>query len=235
MATGPLRRTLAIIVVDELAGVRAVVPKLLEYVHCVDEILTVDGNSTDGTREFLEAQGIRVIIQDRPGRGEAIRMAVSQSSGDHILFFSPDGNEDPEDVPRLFDVLGKGADMVIASRFSPGARNEEDGAMLPLRKWVNRAFTFLSNILWNDGPYVTDTINGFRAVTRDAFLRLAPRSMGYSVEYEMTIRAMKYQMRTVEIPTIEGPRIGGKTKAPSLRTGLVFLQLFFRELFRKAE
>jgi glycosyltransferase involved in cell wall biosynthesis len=228
-----MKRTLVLLTLNEIGGVRALVPQLTA--DMADETLAVDGGSIDGTQEFLEASGVPVVGQSQRGRGEAFRVAVRESSGDHLVFFSPDGNEDLSDIPRLFEQLDAGADMVIASRFLPGSRNEEDASSLPMRKWVNQAFTLMANVLWNRSPRVTDTINGFRGITRSAFLRLAPESMGYTIEYELTIRAMKARMRILEIPTIEGERIAGETKAPSFRTGLVFLRFFIKELFRKGE
>ncbi len=64
-----------------------------------------------------------------------------------------------------------------------GAHNEEDEQTIKLRKWVNLAFTFLANAIWNRGPYVTDTINGFRAVRADspAPLRLPRRRLRHRV------------------------------------------------------
>ena len=221
-----MTRTLVLLTLNEIEGVRALVPKL--PIDVVDEALAVDGGSTDGTCEFLEANGIRVVIQERPGRGEAFRVAINQSSGNHVVFYSPDGNEDPADIPRLFEALEFGADMVTASRFLPGARNEEDDTLLPLRKWANQAFTFLANVVWNRGDWVTDTINGFRGVRREVFWQLAPQSMSYTIEYEMTIRAMKLGFRVVEIPTREGDRIGGTTKIASLPAGFAFLRLFIQ-------
>jgi len=159
-------------------------------------------------------------------------VAVRACTGDQLVFFSPDGNEDPDDIPLLFEKLDSGADMVIASRFLPESRNEEDGSALPMRKWVNQAFTFMANAVWNRGPHITDTINGFRGITRAAFLRLAPESMGYTIEFELTIRAWKAGMHILEIPTLEGPRIAGNTKAPSFPTGVRFLKFFIKELFR---
>jgi len=220
--------TLILLTLNEIDGVRALLPKL--PLKDIDEVLAVDGGSDDGTREFLEGAGIRVLLQGRPGRGEAFRIAVGASRGAHIVFFSPDGNEDPNDVLRLLGQLEQGAEMAIASRFMPGARNEEDDKWLRSRKWANQAFSWLANRVWNQGPYITDTINGFRAIKRDAFKALAPSSTGFTIEYEMTIRAMKQGRHIVEIPTIEGRRIAGTTKAPSLRTGLTFLRFFFREL-----
>lgn len=226
-----MSRALVLLTWNEIDGVRQLVPQL--PANSADEIIAVDGGSTDGTREFLAAHNIRVFSQDRRGRGEAFRVGVANTAGECLVFFSPDGNEALSDIPRLFAALEAGADMAIASRFLPGAVNEEDAARLPLRKWVNQAFTWLANAIWNRGrPYVTDTINGFRGLRRGAFLAFAPQSLGYTIEYEMTIQAMRQRATIVEIPTEEGQRIGGETKGASWPTGLAFLRFFLRELRR---
>lgn len=224
--------SLVVLTWNEIDGVRAVLPRI--PVSAADEIVVVDGGSTDGTREFCEELGLRVVSQDRRGRGEAFRVGMRATSGDFVVFFSPDGNEDPADIPRLFAALADGADIAIASRFLAESRNEEDGAAVPLRKWVNMAFTRLANLIWNrSGPFVTDTINGYRGVRRDVFADLQLESMGFTIEFEMCIRAMKRRRRIIEIPTSEGERIGGKTKAPSFRTGCRFVHLFFSEIFSR--
>ncbi len=228
-----MTRTLVLLTLDEIDGVRQLVPRLPR--DCADEIIAVDGGSTDGTREFLAEHGIRVCLQARRGRGEAFRVGVASAAGDCLVFFSPDGNEALGDIPKLFAALEGGADMAIASRFLPGARNEEDGLVLPWRKWVNQAFTFLANLIWNRSrTYVTDAINGFRGVRRSAFLVFAPQSIGYTIEYEMTIQAMRSHARLVEIPTCEGQRLGGVTKGPSWPTGVAFLRFFLGEVRRDA-
>jgi glycosyltransferase involved in cell wall biosynthesis len=225
-----MKRTLVLLTLNEIDGVRHFVPQLPK--NLVDEVIAVDANSTDGTREYLESQGIRVLTQERRGRGEAFRVAVKGSSGESLVFFSPDGNEDPADIPKLFIALEGGAAMAIASRFLPSSQNEEDDLALPLRKWTNQAFTILANTIWNRRDYVTDTINGYRGITRVAFNQLAPQSMGYTIEYELTIRAWKNKLKIVEIPTIEGHRLAGETKGPSLQVGLSFVRFFLGELVR---
>jgi glycosyltransferase involved in cell wall biosynthesis len=225
-----MSRTLILLTLNEIEGARQVVPKINRQV--ADEILAIDGGSTDGTAEALAAQGLKVISQKNRGRGEAFRIGVENSHGDHIVFFSPDGNEDTNDISRLFDALDSGAEMVIASRFLPGSRNEEDDSWIPTRKLANRGFTLAANVLWNRKAFVTDTINGFRGLTRETFKKLSPASTGFTIEYELTIRAMKTGVKIVEIPTIESSRVGGETKAPSIRTGLRFVNFLITELFR---
>ncbi|MEA2205891.1 MAG: hypothetical protein QOE77_2667 [Blastocatellia bacterium] len=225
-----MTRTLVLLTLNEIDGCKALVPRL--PFDKMDEVVAVDANSTDGTQEFLTSAGVRILTQERRGRGEAFRVAVRNTTGDYLVFFSPDGNEDPADILRLFEALEGGADMAIASRFLPASKNEEDDAALPLRKWTNQAFTMMANTIWNRQPYISDTINGYRAITRSAFALLSPESMGYTVEYELTIRAMKKRLKIVEIPTIEGERIAGKTKGPSLQVGMAFLRFFLGELVR---
>ncbi|HEX9925196.1 MAG TPA: glycosyltransferase family 2 protein [Anaerolineae bacterium] len=229
-----MSRTLVILTLNEIDGVQALLPALPR--EEADEVLAVDGGSTDGTREFLQAQGIPIYGQDKRGRGEAFRVGVANSTGEHIVFFSPDGNEDPADIPKLFELLEAGADMAIASRFLPGAQNEEDDEVLPLRKWANQGFTILANLIWNRGrPWISDTINGFRGIRRQAFERLAPKSLGYTIEYELTIGAMREGMQIVEKPTCEEKRIGGETKGASWPTGQAFLKFFLGEVRRDVE
>lgn len=200
----------------------------------IEEILAVDGGSGDGTRELLTSFGIPVVGQERCGRGEAFRVGMAQSKGSYVTFFSPDGNEDPNDIPKVFSLLESGAQMVIASRFLPSARNEEDGKLLPLRKWGNQLFTQLTNLIWNrHGAPVTDTINGFRGIRREAFLNLKPRSRGYTIELELTIKALRSGMKIQEFPTIENQRIAGRIKSPSWRLGPAFSWFFLCEVWEE--
>ncbi len=105
-----------------------------------DEAFVVDGGSTDGSLEFFAQKGFPVVQQVSRGRGEAFRLAFEHSKADVLLFYSPDGNEDPADIPRFRPLLEAGADMVIASRMMRGAWNEEDEHWFRPRKWANNAF-----------------------------------------------------------------------------------------------
>ena len=221
--------TLVILTLNEIDGVSQIVPKL--PLHAVDEVLVVDGGSSDGTVEFFQARGIRVIRQEQRGRGEAFRLAAQHARNDGLVFFSPDGNEDPDDIPRLADGLAAGYDMVIASRFMAGARSEDDDKFLfASRRWGNLMFTWLANVLCGRGRWITDTINGYRAITRSAFQRLAPDAHGYAIEFQMSIRALQLGLRVLEIPTQESPRIGrGVSKLNAIPVGFRFLGVLARE------
>ncbi|OGS13593.1 MAG: hypothetical protein A2234_04625 [Elusimicrobia bacterium RIFOXYA2_FULL_58_8] len=221
-------RTLILLTYNELEGSTQLYDSIPW--QCADETFAVDGGSTDGTIEFLRSRGLRVVGQDRRGRGRAFQIGMGEASGDHVVFFSSDGNENPADIPKLFEKLEEGRDLVIASRMMHGASNEEDVKFIRLRKWVNLAFTLAVNVLWNRGPYITDTINGFRGISKHAFSRLKCRTDGFDIEFMMTIRAVKLGLKITEIPTHEGTRIGGVSTAESWPTGLLFVKRLYKEI-----
>lgn len=206
--------------------------------QAVEYVVCVDGNSTDRSRDILAEHDIPVLAQPSPGRGEAFRIAFTEApeGTDAIIFFSPDGNEDPADIGRFRSFLEGGADMVIASRMMKGAVNEEDASWWRPRKWANLAFDWLAWLtwgVWRRQYRIRDAINGYRAITTEAWGRLRADGEGHTIEYQTSIRAYKQRMKVVEFPTVEGQRIGGEIKAKSLITGWRFIKLYFRELFRR--
>jgi len=221
-----IRASLILLTLNEIDGVRALYDRI--PFGAVDECIAVDGGSTDGTVEYLQARGTRVVCQDRPGRGRAFALGAATARGQYLVFFSPDGNEDPADIPRLLELLDAGNDLAIASRFTRDSRNEEDRKLFPFRKWGNLAFTRLLRLLW--GGKVTDTQNGFRAIRREKFLRLCLDAQGFDIECQMTIRALKLGYKIQELSTREGDRLGGRSKLRSIPTGLKILRTILREV-----
>jgi glycosyltransferase involved in cell wall biosynthesis len=221
-----MRKSLVILTRNEIAGLTEIFARL--PLEAVDEVFCVDYRSTDGTREFLERRGIRVFDQEKRGRGEAFRVASSVARGELLIFFSPDGNEDPRDIPKLAALVERGADLAVASRFLPGARNEEADKILRLRAWANRGFTLLANLFF--GGRMTDSINGYRAMRKERFDSLGIDADGFTVEYQISIRSMKLGFDIREIPTIESDRIGNVSGARSIPTGLAMLRVLLREI-----
>ena len=219
---------LVLLVLNEVEGLQTLWPRL--PVGEFREVFAVDGGSTDGSVEFLASKGVPSVIQPIRGRGVAFRVAAEASAAERLIFFSPDGNEDPDDIVRLDDQLIAGADLAIARRFGPGAVNEEDGEVLRLRARVNDTLSRLANGLFYQGPRVYDTINGFRALRRRALLDLATTVKRFPIEYQITLRAMQRGWKIAEVPTREGQRIGGERKAASWPVGMDHLKVLATEL-----
>ena len=223
------KRLLVLLTFNEIEAL----PKIFDRIplDAADEVLAVDGGSLDGTVDFLKSKGVRTLTQPRRGRGVAFRLALESTDAETICYYSPDGNEDPGDIPEIFDKIEKdGSDLVVASRMMAGAYNEEDVHWFRPRKWVNQLFTLAANLLWNRGPYVEDTINGFRAARAESLRRCRLDADGFPIEYQMSIRMMKLGLTIGELPTHEYPRLGGQSTAASWPTGVVFVKTLLREI-----
>jgi len=220
---------IALIVRNEETGLRAILPQL--PLHLFQNVFAIDGNSKDGTLEILTKAGIRVIRQRNPGLGAAMIEAREHVASHSFVFFHPDGNEDPADLSRMVRLLSEGRDFVVASRMIRGARNEEDRKNLRWRKWANRGFALLANLLFaREGNRTSDVTNGFRGISCAAFDRMNLSSKDLTLDYQMVIHALKLRIPITEFPTREGERIGGETNFPSISTGLSELKLVAREI-----
>lgn len=220
--------TLVLLVLNEIDGLRLVWQDL--PLDEFSRVVAVDGGSTDGSREFLMEKGIPILEQPIPGRGVAFRVAAEAVDTERLVFYSPDGNEDPDDIVRLDDALMNGADLSIASRFAVGSVNEETDLFRP-RARVNQALTWIANKVFRQKePYITDTINGFRALRREDLLNLNTTVKRFPIEYQISIRAMQRGWNIQEIPTIEGQRAGGESKAISWPVGKDHIKVLLTEL-----
>lgn len=220
------KATLVLLTRNEIEGVKALYDKI--PFDKFDESFAVDPGSTDGTLEFFKEKGVRVVMQEKKGRGEAFRVAVKNARNGILVFFSPDGNEDPKDSVKLVECIEQGNDMAIASRFTKESRADDEDSLVAVRSLGNKGFTTIANVLF--GGKLTDSINGYRAIKKEKFLELNPNAEGFCIEYQMSIRAMKLKHKIAEIPTFEGDRIGGQSTAGTMPTGWKFIKLIAKEL-----
>src|SRR5439155_611284 len=145
-------------------------------------------------------KGIPVYRQRQKGLGAAMLEARDRVRTDSFIFFHPDGNEDPQDLPRLADLLRAGHQFVVASRMLPGAWNEEDDQVLKFRKYANNGLAFLANLFFSRKPNrTTDVTNGLRGVTCAAFDRMKLSSRDLTMDYQMVIRALKLNIPITEL------------------------------------
>ena len=229
--TKKIKRDAAIVllVFNEIDGLKEVFDDIPTEKFTIT--VAVDGGSTDGSRDFLKERGIPILDQPIPGRGVAFRVAAEALNVERLIFYSPDGNEDPSDIVLLDDLLLDGAHLAIASRFVKGAVNEETDFLRP-RARINQALSFIANKVFNQSEQVTDTINGFRALRRKDLLDLDTTVKRFPIEYQISIRAMQRGWNIKEIPTIEGQRAGGESKAISWPVGKDHVRVLLSELHR---
>lgn len=234
--SGTIKTTLLIPTLNEVEGMRAIMPRIRK--DWVDQILIVDGGSTDGTVEYAREHGYTVHIQKEPGVRQAYMTVLPYIEGDVVLTFSPDGNSVPEIIPALVEKMKEGYDMVIASRYLGPARSADDDF---LTAFGNRLFTMTVNLL--HGGHYTDVMVILRAYrTRliyDLELHLdkshatPERLFGCRISWEplLSVRAAKRRLKVTEIPGDEPPRIGGERKLRIWRWGASYFYQFLREVF----
>jgi glycosyltransferase involved in cell wall biosynthesis len=227
--------TLLVPTLNEIEGMRVVMPQV--KADWCDQILVVDGRSSDGTAEYARGQGYDVVVQSRPGIRYAYAEAFPRVRGDVVVTFSPDGNSVAGLIPQLVEALASGYDMVIASRYAPGARSEDDDLLTGFGNWI---FTKLINLL-HGGRY-TDAMVIYRAYWTRLYWELdldkndayAPEKLFRTVigvEPLLSIRAAKRRLRVTEIPGDEPARIGGERKLLPFRWGAAYLLQTLRETY----
>lgn len=175
---------LVILTLNEIDGIKSILPKIKK--EWVDEIVIVDGGSTDGTIQEAEKLSFNVIIQKIKGHGGAIITGVQETTSDNIVIFGPDGNHEPEEIPRLIKKLDEGYDQVIVTRFGKSSINLDAGI---IDGFGNKLFTAIANLLF--GGNLTDALNESRIITRKAFEEMKFDALQLDSTFQMSIRGMK--------------------------------------------
>ena len=212
-----------------MTAVSAVIPARNEHVAIaavvracrahVDEVIVVDDASSDGTGAAAAHAGAHVIRSDVPlGKGAALRRGARAARGEVVVFLDGDGQDAPEDIPRLLAAIADGADLVIGSRF---LGRFEHGAITAIDHAGNRALSWLFGRLFR--VRLTDTQAGFRATRRALLQRLPLRARRYDIETELLARALQAGARVVEVPVRRRARAGGKTQLHRVADGLRIL------------
>lgn len=219
-----MKVTLLAPTLNEIEAVRVVMPKIRK--EWVDEIIIIDGGSTDGTIEYCKEMGYRIHTQAGRGYGGGMREGGQLANGDLVIEFPPDGNSIPEKIPELVDKLRSGYDFVIASRYKNGAKSYDDDFLTSKGNWM---FTKLVNILFSAS--YSDVLVGFRGYRKAVFSKLNMDAQGLSWSIQMPIKFAKKDFKIAEIPADEPKRIGGTRKMRPFKTGWEILKVVLREFF----
>jgi len=201
-----------VLTLDEIDGVSEIMPKIKK--EWADKIIFVDGGSTDGTIEKAKELGFEVIHQKNQGEGNACRVGTDATESDFIMFFSPDGNDVPDDIPKLIEKTNEGYDIVHISRFGKNSVSEDANW---LDRFGNNMFTFLVNTFF--GGNYSDALNGFRIIRRKIWDGLKTDAQYLNIEQQTCIRLAKLKIPIFEINGKEPKRIGGERKMRPLTTG----------------
>lgn len=196
----------------------------------VDEIILVDGLSTDNTVEIAKRllPSIRVVLELKPGKGNALQAGYRASTGDIIIVLDCDGSHDPREIPRYVTALVQGADFVKGSRFSSGGGTTD---MPRYRQLGNGFFVVLVNILFR--ATFTDLCYGYHAFWRYCLNSIdLQNANGFEIDTILYLGALRDRLRISEVPSFEGYRFYGVGKLRTIPDGIRVLNSIVREWWK---
>ncbi|MBF0557890.1 MAG: glycosyltransferase [Nitrospirae bacterium] len=210
MNTNPGPHTVSIVVpaLNEGATIGDVLAKCRKYGQ---QIIVMDGHSTDNTREVAEAAGATVVLDNGKGKGAAMREAVRHVTSDIIVFIDADGSHDADDIPRLTaPIISGDADHVSGSRLIGGS-SELHGGFDEFFRLAGSAF-ITACINYRLGVTISESQNGFRAILTDVMKQLDLKENITTIEQEMIIKTIRKGFRLAEVPAHEYKRVAGYSK-----------------------
>jgi glycosyltransferase involved in cell wall biosynthesis len=233
--TDPELLSIVVPVYNEVRTVRAVIQRLLAIdLPVAREIIVVNDGSTDGTREVLEAlgirdpgSGIRVIHAERnAGKGAAIRLGFSAATGTIVAIQDADLELDPQQLSALVAPILKGeADVVYGSRFLAG---RPPAPFITIA--ANRALTIATNALY--GSSITDMETCYKIMRVEVARSLQLDANRFDIEPQITARVLRRGHRIYELPVKFEPRSRAQGKKIGWRDGLRAVEVLVKERFR---
>tara|TARA_B100001964_G_scaffold183984_1_gene203747 strand:+ start:791 stop:1495 length:705 start_codon:yes stop_codon:yes gene_type:complete len=220
-----MKVSIAVFALNEIDGMKVIMPQIKREWY--DQLIIVDGNSTDGTIEYAKEHGYDIFIQKEKGSAAAFLEVMERVIGDIVIIISPDGNSIPEMILPLIEKMKEGYDVVIVSRYLDGAKSYDDDIVTA---FGNRMFTRLVSLLF--GTKVTDSLVMYRAFKRQIVGELDINTKCVSWGTQLLTRAIKRNLKIGEIPGDEPARIGGVRKMSPMKNGIQELYMIISEFIR---
>jgi glycosyltransferase involved in cell wall biosynthesis len=190
--------------------------------HLTDDLVVVDGHSSDRTVAIANEYGARVIQDNGKGKGDAVRIGLAEAKHPITIFIDADGSHDAADIPKLVAPIAAGeTDLVIGSRMLGGSE-ELFGTISEVIRLMGSLVISLS-INYRYGVRLTDYQNGFRAIRTEVGRTVGLTSDSTTIEQEMAMKCLNHGFRVSECPAHEYRRKGGVSKISVMRVAHVYI------------
>ena len=205
-----------------LVSLDATAPDMTEVLIIVDD--ETDATISAAMEVVTERTRHRVLVNGGVGGpANAIKMGLRVATAPFVVVMMADGSDDPESLASMVDLLQGGADLVCASRYIQG------GAQIGgprVKKWLSRLAGQSFHLITRVGTH--DVTNCYKAYRRE-FIQAVPlkSSAGFELGLETVVRAIQYQARVTEVPTVWRDRSDGESRFRIVRWFPKYLRWYF--------
>ncbi len=223
-------------VYNEKNSIHALIQQVKDVVLIDDiqkEIIIVDDNSTDGTREILETiTGCNIILQEsNRGKGYAIRTALNHATGDYVIIQDADLEYDPNDYNKLLkEVLTKGANAVYGSRRLNKSNEKYSGISFYIGGVL---VTWFTNMLY--GTDLTDEPTCYKLIKTELLKSFNLECEGFEFCPEVTAKLALNDISISEVPINYYPRKADEGKKITWADGLIAFKTLWKFRNRKVQ
>jgi len=188
------------------------------------EVLVVDTNSKDRTREIASSKGAIVVEEPRRGYGRAYKTGFEKATGEVVATLDADLTYPAADIPALVDMIdAKGLDFITTNRFA----RMEKGAMSAKHRFGNWVLSTTMRLLFR--AKLKDSQSGMWVFRKSILPKLVLESDGMAMSEELKAEAYR-KVRSAEVPITYRPRLGD-VKLSSWKDGLGNLRFLFHKRF----
>jgi glycosyltransferase involved in cell wall biosynthesis len=220
-----MRITIVIPTMNEEEGVGEVIDSIhraLDGTEFGYDVMIVDTNSKDRTKEIAKEKGALVVEEPRRGYGRAYKTGFEKAQGDLIATLDADCTYPAEEIPRLARLLETDKlDFITTNRFA----HPEEGAMSAKHTLGNKVLTFTTNFLFH--VWIRDSQSGMWVFHRDILDKLDLTSDGMALSEEIKIEAFR-KGRAKEVPIEYRCRVG-EVKLSSWKDGYKNIRFLFKK------
>jgi SAM-dependent methyltransferase len=235
----PQTMTVVIPCRNEKGNIEAAIARLPSFGRR-QEVIFVDGHSTDGTPEEIQRmitqypeKDIKCLVQDGRGKGDAVRKGFAHATGDILMILDADLTMPPEDLPKFYDAIASGkGEFINGSRLVYPMEHE---AMRYLNLLGNKFFSMAFS--WLLGERIKDTLCGTKVLFRRDYERIAANRSYFGEfdpfgDFDLLFGASKLNLKILEVPIRYQERTYGATNIHRFTHGWLLLKMTVFGFFR---
>ncbi len=230
-----MKLSIIVCVYNEVSTIQQIYDEILSVnlINNIEkEIIIIDNNSTDGTKEILKKinnTNTKIIFQNKNfGKGNSIIEGIKLSSGYYVVFQDADLEYSPSNYNKL---LRKMIDNKLDAVFGSRIKSNADYHVYYLNKFAVLIYTKLINFFYN-GKF-SDTATNHKLIKSDILKKIDLESKSFALDFEIAIKLAKLNVAFEEVPIDYKPRKYEDGKKINLLDALKSFYVIFSNLLKK--